>query len=215
MASSKVKAHQIYRNKDNKIVPGVTTILGVLNKPALVKWANNLGLQGIDATKYRDEKADIGTLAHAMIQAHCLNKMLDVSEYSKENIDKAENSLISFYSWEKSHRIVPILVEESLVSEKYQYGGQIDLYCELDGEKWLVDFKTSKAIYSEMLHQLAAYNNLLTENGYDVDGARILRIGRDESEGFEERTVRDINKHFKIFKYCLKLYNLKKELKDY
>jgi len=213
MATKKVKAHQRYRNKDNKIVPGVTTILGVLNKPALVKWANNLGLQGIDSTKYRDEKADIGTLAHAMIQAHCSNTMLDVSEYSKQNIDKAENALISFYNWEKSHKVVPILVEESLVSEKYQYGGQIDLYCELDGEKWLVDFKTGKGIYSEMLHQLSAYHNLLTENGYAVDGARILRIGRDETEGFEEKVVGNMKLHFEMFKYCRCIYNLKKKLK--
>ena len=66
-ASKKARAHTIYKLEDGTKVPGVTTVLGILNKPALVKWANNLGLQGIDSNKYRDEMADIGTLAHQMI----------------------------------------------------------------------------------------------------------------------------------------------------
>jgi len=51
------RAHITYKLADGVPVPGVTTILSVLNKPALVKWANNLGLQGIDSSKYVDEKA--------------------------------------------------------------------------------------------------------------------------------------------------------------
>ena len=35
-APDKTKAHTVYKTADNKRVPGVTTILGVLNKPALV-----------------------------------------------------------------------------------------------------------------------------------------------------------------------------------
>lgn len=57
------KAHVKYRTKDKVLVPGVTTITNLLNKPYLIKWANDLGLEGIDSTKYRDEAADIGTLA--------------------------------------------------------------------------------------------------------------------------------------------------------
>lgn len=32
------KAHQVYKNREGKRVPGCTTITGVLNKPALVPW---------------------------------------------------------------------------------------------------------------------------------------------------------------------------------
>src|SRR5438093_1588565 len=32
-------SHTVYKNAAGKRVPGVTTILGILNKPALLKWA--------------------------------------------------------------------------------------------------------------------------------------------------------------------------------
>lgn len=112
--ATKTKAHQIYKLADGTRVPGVTTILQILNKPALVKWANNLGLQGIDSTKYRDKMGDIGTLAHAMIVACLRGETFDDSEYSKDDIDKAENCLISFYNWLDENELEPLLLEHRL-----------------------------------------------------------------------------------------------------
>ncbi len=210
-APRKSKAHTIYK-LDGQRVPGVTTILGILNKPALVKWANNLGLQGIDSTKYRDEMADIGTLAHQMIVDYFNKVVTDNSEYSKSQVDLAENCLISFREWEKQHSINVYQAEYQLVSSN-GYGGTVDCYCCLDGVNTLLDFKTGKAIYPEMFYQLSAYRELLVEDGCPVDSARILRIGRDNDEGFEERLVADTTKHFELFKHCLAIYNLQKEIR--
>ena len=58
------KAHQRYKTKDGVIVPGVTTILSILAKPALIYWSWNLGMQGIDYRKVSDKAKDIGTLTH-------------------------------------------------------------------------------------------------------------------------------------------------------
>lgn len=206
------KAHTVYKTSDGKRVPGTTTITGLLNKPYLVKWANNLGLEGIDSSKYTDEAAAIGTLAHAMVQAHLQKDELDMDQFSKIQIDHAENSLISFFEWKSRHTIEPIFCEVAMVSDTMQYGGTIDCYCLLDGEPVLLDFKTGKAIYEEYFVQLAAYRNLLEENGCEVKRCQILRIGRDETEGFEERTVTDTSKYFEIFKSLLNVYYLKKEL---
>ena len=110
------KAHTRYYTKDGKQVPGTTTVLNLLNKPQLVKWANNLGLQGIDSSKYRDKAADIGTCAHLLVQCHLSGEKPDLSLFSKDTIDQAENALISFFEWEKSHEIKPIELEKPLVS---------------------------------------------------------------------------------------------------
>ena len=91
------KAHIRYRLADKTIVPGVTTVLNLLSKPALVPWANKMGLQGIDTSKYVDDKADIGTLAHAIITDKLTGKETDTSDYSKNQIDLAENSCLSFW----------------------------------------------------------------------------------------------------------------------
>jgi hypothetical protein len=210
----KIKAHQIYRNSDDQIVPSVTTILGILNKPALVKWANNLGLQGIDSSRYTDEMASIGTLAHAMVVAHLKNEKLDLREYSPDQISKAENCVLKYLEWEKDKKVEPLLIERPLVSKMLQFGGQVDLYCKLNGVPTLIDFKTSKAVYSEMIHQLAAYRYLLIENHYPVEQVFILRIGRDETEGFEVKLAGNLDTHFELFTRCLEIYNLKKLLKE-
>ena len=209
----KAKAHTIYKMPDGQRIPGVTTVLGILNKPALVKWANNLGLQGIDSSKYRDEMADIGTLAHQMIVDGFNKVTTDTSDYSQTQIDLAENCLLSFMEWEKGHKIEVIMAEKPLVSAEFNFGGTIDCFCELDGQPTLLDFKTGKAIYPEMFYQLAAYEQLLGEAGYLIEVSRILRIGRDNDEGFEERLVGDTTKHLELFKHCLAIYNLQKEIK--
>ncbi len=209
--ATKTKAHIRYKNQAGKQVPGVTTILSVLNKPALVKWANNLGLQGIDSSKYRDKMASIGTLAHEMIMCHFMGQKCDLSEYSQDDIGKAKNALLSFFEWEKVNKVEPVLVEAPLVSEAHQFGGTIDLYAKLNGSFWLVDFKTSKGLYPEATHQVVAYRQLLIENGHPVDRVRILRIGREASEGFEDKVIANLEPHWELFKHCRAIYSLKKE----
>lgn len=209
---SKNKIHIRYKTKDGKVVPGVTTVLGILNKPALMHWAWDLGIKGIDYRKFRDDKADIGTLAHYLIMCHLQGIKPDTSDYSANQIDKAENAVISFYEWEKEHKHKPILIEEPLVSERYGYGGTCDLLTEVGNELWLVDFKTGKALYKEFTMQVATYFHLLKENGYAADSIKILRIGRDETEGFEEKTIKDCETGWQIFLRCLDIYNLQKLL---
>jgi hypothetical protein len=208
VAAKKARTHTRYKLKDGTLVPGVTTCLGIMAKPALIKWANNLGLQGIDSTKYVDALAEIGTVAHEMVLCHHKKVDFDPTGHAPDIIDKAENALISYYNWEKNHDVEPILTEAALVSEVYGFGGTIDLVCKLDGELTLVDYKTSKGIFPEHIYQIAAYETLLKEHGYHIDGRRVLRIGRDESEGFDEKTIGDTDKEWEIFQCCLRLYQL-------
>ncbi|MBR5094117.1 MAG: hypothetical protein IK095_03395 [Oscillospiraceae bacterium] len=206
------KAHVRYKTSDGKIVPGATTITGLLNKPFLIRWANQLGLEGIDSSTYTDEAAKVGTLAHALIQADLQGTRLDMAQYSPLQVDLAENAVLSGYEWKKRHVIEPIFCEAPIVSDALRYGGTVDCYCVLDGKRVLLDFKTGKAIYEEYFVQLAAYADLLREAGYPVEECRILRVGRDATEGFEERSVTDTRKWSQIFRHLLDIYYLKKEL---
>ncbi|MDD5353435.1 MAG: hypothetical protein PHS93_09765 [Candidatus Omnitrophica bacterium] len=207
------KAHTIYKLSDGTRVPGTTTILGVLNKPALVPWANKLGLEGIDSSKYVDESARIGTLAHYLVQCHLTKQEPDLSQYGIFEIDKAENALISYFEWEKTRKIVPIKNELPLISETYRYGGTIDLYAEIDGILTLCDFKTGSGIYNEHYYQVCAYRQLLIENGDSVEQIRILNIPRKESEEFTEKVYTNFGIGWEIFCNCLNIYELQKSLK--
>lgn len=210
---ARTKVHTIYKDKNGKRLPGTTTITGILGKPALIHWAWDLGIKGIDYKKFRDDKADIGSLAHYLIMCHLRNEKPDTSDYTANQISQSENALISFWEWEKSHPMEPVVIEEPMISEKYGYGGTADLVCKMNGELCLVDFKTGKGIYPEMLYQLAAYRQILKENGHEITNSRILRIGRTENEGFEERPARNLDKQWRIFLACLEVYILQKEIK--
>lgn len=212
---NKVKAHRVYKNKNGKRVPGTTTITGILNKPALVGWAWNLGMEGIDFRKFKDDLADVGTLAHYLILCDLTKvpeqeKEEQLNEHSPNDLDRAENCVLSFFEWQKGHKIDVILAEIPLVSEDWQFGGTPDCYCILDGKPTLLDFKTGKAIYSEMFYQLGGYCQLLEETNHPIVQAKILRIGRTEDEGFEERTINTgaIKQNKDIFCKLRDLYSL-------
>jgi len=209
----KVKVHTVYKNADGKRLPSVTTILGILNKPALIHWAWDLGTQGLDYRSVRDDAAGVGTLAHYLIMCDLNGETPDTSEYSAQDIDRAENCLIKYWDWKSQHNLQAKFTEHPLVSEKHGYGGTIDCIAEVGGEIWLVDYKTGKAIYIEMIYQLAAYRELIREAGWEVDQCRILRIGRDDTEGFEEKQFTNLDKAFELFLHCKEIYNLKKEVK--
>jgi hypothetical protein len=208
----KTKVHTVYKNKDGKRIPSVTTVLNILNKPALLSWAWQCGCDGLDYRKVRDDAADVGTLAHYLILCHLKNESPDLTEYAPDVIQRAENALIQYWDWEKENPVTPLLIEEPLISEMYQYGGTIDCLAQLNGELILIDHKTSKAIYKEMFYQLAAYRQLLKENGYNISNARILRISKEDNGDFEQRIMNDLDKHFDIFLSCLNIYNKEKEI---
>jgi len=214
-SGKRVKAHVSYFNKEGKRLPGTTTILGVLNKPLLVPWANKLGLQGINVRDYVDDKADIGTLVHEMMFCDLKGIDVDCDYYTKIQIDIALNSFKKYLEWKKQHTIEPLVLEEPMTSEHYQYGGTIDNYCLLDGIPTLIDYKTCKALYPEHFIQVCAYRQLLRENGYKVKNCAILRVGRVEMEGFEFQEIhkKKIALCWKMFKYCLGIYNLQKQLR--
>jgi hypothetical protein len=208
--AERAKVHTIYKTADGKRVPGVTTILGVINKPALVKWANDLGLQGIVSKTYVDETARVGTLAHEMIQEYLGGPKWNRKAFNSGQIDLAENAVLSFYEWERvnNYKMVTEHIELPLVSEQVRYGGTIDWYGTIEGKKWLVDIKTSKGLFPEHVYQVSAYWNLLEENGYQVDGVRLLRVGRTEDEGFDDHVIDKphLCKAWNVFSAAFALY---------
>ena len=208
----KVQAHTQYINANGDRVVGVTTVLNILSKPALVAWANRLGLQGIDSTKYKDKMADIGTITHLRIMHYLKHTEPDVSEYSQADIKTSDNCMLSFYEWEKSHKLEPICIETPLTSDRYNYGGTPDYIGLVNDRLELIDFKTGSGIYNEAIYQVSAYRQMAHELGHKVEHARILRIGRDNNEGFEERLITKFDDEFNLFLHCLDIYNLLKKM---
>lgn len=217
---SKTKAHIRYRLKKTEqfpkgeIIKGTTTVTGsqlAWNKNILMNWANRMGLKGIDSSKYADDKADIGTLAHALITNELMGKETDTSDYTANQIEEAENAVLSFYEWQKGHECgTPMFVEKPLTSEKYRYGGTIDIYWVVDGAEELTDLKTGGVWPEHFVQVGGGYKQLLKENLHPVRRVRLLNIPRTKDEEFGDIILPDSDKYWQVFEHCLALYELKK-----
>jgi len=205
----KTDAHDTYKLKDGTRVPGASTIAKIGDDPsALIYWSWDLGRQGIDYKKARDQAADIGTLAHFLIQCHLRGQVADLSEFSKADQDKAETAFIKFLEFWDAEKFQPVAIETPLVSEQWRYGGTLDLIAHDADGLALLDWKTSKAIYRPYLVQVAMYQQLWNENNPKqlIRRRAICRIGKDDAMDLEVRWLSDMSPYFEAAKAQLALY---------
>jgi len=214
---SNIKAHTRYSTQDGTRVPGVTTVVGQLgwDKNALIAWARREALAGNDPNKIRDTAANIGTLTHYIIECHIKGIEPDLSDYSKNDIDKAENGFLGFLDWEKDNKLEYIDSEIKVVSEKYKYGGTLDLIAKKNVSFWLVDFKTGKGIYPNHKIQVSAYAKAYTEQtGNNIKETYILHLNRETGAfAYHKLSKDDISNGWLVFKHCRELYELEKNFK--
>jgi hypothetical protein len=207
-----------------QIVPGVTTIIDSQlgwNKRILIAWARREAMAGRDPDKILLQAGDIGGCVHKMIEAHVKSQIEkeeikpDLSDYTANDIDKAETAFIAFLDWEKDKELKYINSELRVVSEQYSYGGTVDIIAEKEDSLWLIDPKSSKGIYPEFIVQVAAYANALEEQcGEIADEIHLLHLGKENGE-FSDHKISDkqIESAWKVFKCCRKLYELHRTFK--
>lgn len=156
--------------------PGATGIIKVLDKGgALMGWAQRITAEaavdnrdqlgswfdigGRDgavslltkaAVTKRDKSADVGTRIHALAEA--------VSRGQEPLLTDEERPYLTAYQqWLADFSPRFLAAEEMVLSVRHRYGGTLDAIVEMVGERWLIDYKTSKGVYAETALQLAAY----------------------------------------------------------
>jgi hypothetical protein len=147
------KMDRWYKYQDKKF-PTITTILDILNKPALPQWSANmtvdyvrehlkemntdeqieyyLGKKGKAKTAYREisKKAmDTGSIVHDAIHAHLSGVKAD--DILKGN-DKAENAFLAFLEWADKANLKPIALEKVLIDPEHEVGGTCDFIGEIN-----------------------------------------------------------------------------------
>lgn len=195
--------HSTYINDSKVEVPSVTTIIKILNKPFIAQWANSLGWKRQSYKKVLEESADRGTFVHELLHEYLFNegKLFDTS--NPEIVNFICENIQTFKNFQSYHDLKPIWGEKSFSSDRF--GGTVDLYCELDKKKTILDFKTSKQFYSSHFIQLGAYIQLLEEKSYEVEQVCILRIRNGE---FDLKIVdrNDMVKYIDIFNKLTDLF---------
>lgn len=192
--------HRYYM--DGVAMTGVTTILGVIAKPQLIKWASD---QAVDYIKEhtidagiavppntvtipieelenarkafaikRDKAADAGTAVHAEVETY-IKSLISGDVFTTEN-----EQVKHFIAWVEKHNVEFIASEEQVYSKELFVAGTYDFACIIDGRKYLGDLKTANGLYPEYFYQCAAYRMMCEEMGQtDFKGSILVRIGRD------------------------------------
>lgn len=210
-------AHRGYYTKDGTRVPSVTTIirrnLG-WGAEGLLGFYRGTALRGRDPEEIRDQAAAFGTYVHRCIEMD--QEWVPIDDESKPylamaNIEQGHIAYQLYKQWADRHDLVRKGVELPLVSEKYGFGGTIDMPAEVDGKLMLLDFKTTKAIRITHWIQLSAYHQLYLEcKGKKLEPA-ILHVSWDRKP-FLHKRGRSLAKEWRVFKHLLALEKLRVEL---
>lgn len=241
------KGHKYFL--DGKAMTGVTTILGVIAKPMLIQWAANMAVGYIDERlenigknysgvemiqhladelpnilqeaksahrKKKEDAGDKGKDVHAQIEV-LIKSSLDTGTPISGSSDNEQ--VQHFIDWAVSNKVKFLVSEEKVFSRKLWVAGTIDFVCEIDGEVWIGDIKTSSAIYPEHFFQTAGYQKLMEDMADDdggmpvnVKGHIILNVRKDNT--FEEkRSISNLD-NLSAFMAALTLYRVQEKVKD-
>lgn|SRR5512133_737536 len=179
-----------FYTKDNvSYYPGITTILGALDKgPQYKKW---LQTNGINADWLAREAMDRGSRVHEAIQRFLLGEEVRWGTDDNQPIYHKDEweMLAKFIDFYHGFKPKVIAVEIVIVSDTLQFGSQLDLICEIPGRDglWYIDHK-SGSLYDSAEMQLAAgailWNECFPEN--PIKNTALLHLeaatrGRDKT----------------------------------
>jgi hypothetical protein len=155
-------------------LPGATTLIGRKAVPTLNQWFKAQGARaalrnlpalsqmvetsGEDAVvrflaaaadKLRDDAGAVGTQVHAALDAVVTRRPFEMTDAIAGHVEGARR-------WLNDRRPEVMASEFMVVSESERYGATGDLLAVLDGQLWILDWKTSKGVYETTALQLAA-----------------------------------------------------------
>lgn len=184
---------------DGRKVPGVTTILKTLAKPALIDWSVRKGAE--HAVNHWDELAELPISerldrikrAPSTDRDHRGERGTEIHTYAEQLVhgqtvtppDDLRGPVEAVARWLDRWRADPVLTEAPVANTTYGYAGTADLFAVLrrpgeaagDGVT-LVDFKSSRGVYSEAAIQCAAYRfcDLAVHDGAEYDVPPVERV---------------------------------------
>ncbi len=167
-------ARHRYRWNGGPWFPSVTTVLGIKDKPGLVGWAKRetaaCAVRNLDILARmvasggpqaagewlkripdfrRDVAADLGSRVHAVAEGLGRGEPVAVDAEVRPFLEAYRRDFLEPF------RPRFLAVEAMVCSPRYEYGGTADAFVEIDGEIWLLDYKTGSGVYPDTALQLA------------------------------------------------------------
>lgn len=210
-----------WTKEGRKVASSVTTVLNILDKPALVSWKVDMHLdeayrlardgQNVLLDEWKNkvkqmtqEKLDIapqkGTSIHKVLEDFIANDIFPTDLIEQKiclNVKEALGDISKFDC------------EKYFFDEKHGYAGCADLV----SDTWVIDFKSKqtadkfkvgKMVYAEHSRQLAAYS--MAFHGRIVNCANIFVCLENGEIDFHLHKQKDLENGWADFKDCLSIY---------
>ena len=208
-----------YYRRNGEYYPSITYVLSYYPKGKYFEdWLKQVGFAADHIVKRASEE---GTQVHGMIEDYLNGKelsFLDDFDNPQYNPDVWQ-MFMKFVDWWETYNPTLIEPEVHLFSDKYKVAGTCDLVCEINGELWIIDFKTSNHLQTTYDLQTAIYAQCFEECfGKKVDRTGILWLksskrgpakGKIQGKGWEVyESSRSREENLSIFQTVKRLFDL-------
>ena len=147
---------------------------------------------------------DIGSAVHEAIERY-----LKTGKEPQAPSDQVLSAFLAFLEWLEEWDTWETLYTEHTVygidedwMVDHSYAGMADWFVILNGKRYVVDFKSSKGIYPEMVYQIAAYR----ATDKSIEGCGILRLDKETGLPQWKDTSDTYEKDLEVFRILTQLY---------
>lgn len=207
-----------FYTQDNKIFyPSVTTVLNAYPKGAFFEqWLRDTGNNSHTILK---DAGIQGTNVHNAIDDYLKGKpvMLITDDGMEQFTLKEWKMICGFMEFWQGVKSDDFLSEAIVFDNKLKLGGTMDLVCTINGERWLIDHKTSNALHKTYKMQLAMYRQMY-ENMYEekIDRYGVLWLNAKtrthkppfQGKGWQlKEYTQDFDYDFKLFQHTRMIWD--------
>lgn len=209
---------RVYKRDEDVYYPSVTAILSAFPvDPFFLEWLTETGK---NSEIIKQKAAREGTMVHNAIEQLCKGETVTwVDDYGNAKYPlNVWQMILRFKDFYCTYKPETIFTEQFIYSDEYKFAGTADYLCKLGGEVWLLDWKTSNAVHSSYMLQLAAYVQALREKGIQIDRAGVCWLkaatrkhsdkkGVYQGEGWQIKELGTFDEAWEAFKHVQALYN--------
>lgn len=211
---------RVYKVGEDSYYPSVTTVLQYMPKNKFFEqWLKDVGH---NAELIMERAGKEGTQVHEAAEDLIAGKQVEwIDDFGQARYSaKVWEMICKFVEFWKEVSPEVIATEEFLVSKEHKFAGTADIVAEIEGERWLLDIKTSNSLHKSYELQLAAYAKAWQEQfGQEIHRTGIIWLksskrgpskkeGIYQGKGWELKIVDDIDYNFELFQTIYKLYEL-------
>ncbi len=151
---------RFYTHDQKNYYPSATTILDLYPKGS--GFIQYLKTVGVAADEYLKRAGEQGTKIHRAIDSLLSGNEVKWLSDAGEGLYTVEEWIMinRFIDFQTRFKPEIIAHEISLLDEESGYGGTIDLVCRIKNEIFLIDYKSSNAVYKTHCLQIASYSAL-------------------------------------------------------